>query len=96
MAHDEGDFEGPDSRSLMDEFMAKMAQSVNDDYKNLHALLATLPDPSVDTGTHPMFFMCPTTQCTTCWCHRDYWIRRKTLSRGKGIYQVYTNSILVI
>jgi hypothetical protein len=34
----------------MDEFMAKMAQSVNDEYKNLHALLATLPDPSVDTG----------------------------------------------
>ena len=30
--------------------MAKMAQSVNDEYKNLHALLATLPDPSVDTG----------------------------------------------
>ena len=23
---------------------------VNDDYRNLHALLATLPDPSVDTG----------------------------------------------
>ena len=33
--HDEGDVEGPDTRSLMDEFMAKMAQSVNDDYKNL-------------------------------------------------------------
>ena len=49
-AHDEGDFEGPDTRSLMDEFMAKMAQSVNDEYKNLHASLATLPDPSVDTG----------------------------------------------
>ena len=48
--HDEGDFEGPDTRSLLGEFMAKMAQSVNDDYKNLHALLATLPDPSVDTG----------------------------------------------
>jgi len=48
--HDEGDFEGPDTCSLMDEFMAKMAQSVNDEYKNLHALLATLPDPSVDTG----------------------------------------------
>ena len=48
--HDEGDFEGPDTRSLLDEFMAMMAQSVNDDYKNLHALLATLPDPSVDTG----------------------------------------------
>ena len=48
--HDDGDFEGPDTRSLLDEFMAKMAQSVNDDYKNLHALLATLPDPSVDTG----------------------------------------------
>ena len=42
--HDDGDFEG------MYEFMAKMLQSVNDDYKNLHALLATLPDPSVDTG----------------------------------------------
>ena len=48
--HDEGDFEGPDTRSLMDEFIAKMAQSVNDEYKNLHALLATVPDPSVDTG----------------------------------------------
>ena len=34
----------------MDEFMAKMAQSVNNEYKNLHALLATLPDPSVYTG----------------------------------------------
>ena len=34
----------------MHEFMAKMAQSVNDEYKNLRALLATLPDPSVDTG----------------------------------------------
>ena len=53
--HDEGDFECPDTRSLMDEFMAKMAQSVNDDYKNLHALLATLPHPSVDTGTHLVF-----------------------------------------
>ena len=48
--HNEGDFEGPDTCSLLDEFMATMAQSVNDDYKNLHALLATLPDPSVDTG----------------------------------------------
>jgi hypothetical protein len=48
--HDDGDFEGPDTRSLLNEFMVKMAQSVNDDYKNLHALLATLPDPSVDTG----------------------------------------------
>ena len=48
--HDDGDFEGPDTRSLLDEFMAKMAQSVNDDYKNLYVLLATLPDPSVDTG----------------------------------------------
>ena len=26
--HDEGDFEGPDTRSLLDEFMAKMTQSV--------------------------------------------------------------------
>ena len=48
--HDDGDFEGPDTRSLLDEFMAKMTQSVNNDYKNLHALLPTLPDPSVDTG----------------------------------------------
>ena len=48
--HDEGDFKGPDTHSLMHEFMAKMAQSVNDEYKNLHALLATLPDPSVNTG----------------------------------------------
>ena len=48
--HDDGDFEGPDTRSLLDEFMAKMSQSVNNDYKNLHALLETLPDPSVDTG----------------------------------------------
>ena len=54
--HDEVDFEGPDTRSLLDEFMAKMAQSVNDDYKNLHALLATLPDPSVDTGPVAMQF----------------------------------------
>ena len=46
--HDDGDFEGPDTRSLLDEFMAKMSQSVNNDYKNLHALLETLPDP-----THP-------------------------------------------
>ena len=48
--HDDGDCEGTDTRSLLDEFMAMMTQSVNDDYKNLHALLATLPDPSVDTG----------------------------------------------
>ena len=53
--HDEGDFEGPDTRSLLDEFMANMAQSVNDDYKN-----------------------------------------RRDASQGKGIYQVYTDSILVI
>ena len=46
--HDDGDYEGPDTRSLLDEFMAKMSQSVNDDYKNLHVLLATLLDP-----THP-------------------------------------------
>ena len=33
--HDDGDFEGPDTRSLLDEFMAKMSQSVNDDYKSV-------------------------------------------------------------
>ena len=46
--HDDWDFEGPDTCSLLDEFMAKMSQSVNNDYKNLHALLETLPD-----STHP-------------------------------------------
>ena len=48
--HDEEDFEGPDTRSLMDGFMAKLSQSVDDDYKNLSALLKTLPYPSVHTG----------------------------------------------
>ena len=47
--HDEGDFEVPDTRSLLDEFMPKLSQSVDEDYKNLSALLKTLPDPSVHT-----------------------------------------------
>ena len=31
--HDDGDFEDPDTRSLLDEFMTKMSQSINDDYR---------------------------------------------------------------
>ena len=34
--------------------MAKLSHSVDDDYKNLSALLKTLPDPSVHTGPIPI------------------------------------------
>ena len=89
--HDEEDFEGPDTRSLMDEFMAKMAQSVNDEYKNLHALLATLPDPSVDTG--------PVAIILTLFLSYDDFIPsiyRLYSCHMTTSFHLYTNSILVI
>ncbi len=48
--HDEGDFEAPDTRSLLDEFMAKLSKSVDDEYRPLSALLDSLPDPSGYSG----------------------------------------------
>jgi hypothetical protein len=42
----ERDFDVPDTRSLLDEFLSKMSKSVDDEYRTLSDLLATIPDPS--------------------------------------------------
>ena len=75
----------------MDEFMAKMAQSVNNEYKNLHALLATLPDPSVDTG--------PVAIILTLFLSYDDFIPsiyRLYSCHMTTSFHLYTDSILVI
>ncbi len=40
---DERDYEVPDTRSLLDEFHAKMSRSVDNEYMPLFALLKTIP-----------------------------------------------------
>ncbi len=43
---DDADFELPYGKALVEAFMASMAKEVNNDYRTLSQLLATLPDPS--------------------------------------------------
>jgi len=43
---DDADFELPDGKALVEAFMAGMAKEVDNDYRTLSQLLATLPDPS--------------------------------------------------
>jgi hypothetical protein len=41
----ERDFEVPDTRSVLDEFLSKMSKSGDDEYRTLSDLLATIPNP---------------------------------------------------
>ena len=43
---DERSFDVPETRSLLDEFLSKMSKSVDDEYRTLSDLLATIPNPS--------------------------------------------------
>ena len=43
---DDADFELPDGNTLVEAFMAGLAKEVDNDYKGLSKLLASLPDPS--------------------------------------------------